>query len=162
MNACRKYRDIILTDHMDGELDKSAQAQVAQHLAVCPGCRALAEQVRQDMVLPLKQAEREAIPEHLWTSIKEKIEKEDHADSPVMGFIRGLAGSFAFPRLAPALMSVAALALVGSLVFHDQQIKQAKAQAQGEYLISVLAPANGAASETDSEDAPTLIETYFL
>jgi predicted anti-sigma-YlaC factor YlaD len=150
MSACKKYRDIILTDHMDGELDKSAQARVAQHLAVCPGCRALAEQVKQDMVLPFEQAGREAVPEHVWTSIKEKIEKESHTYS------------FAFPKLAPALMSVAALVLVGSLMFHDQQIKQAKAQAQSEYLISVLAPANGAASETDSEDTPTPIETYFL
>ena len=162
MSACKKYRDIILTDHIDGELDKNAQAQVVQHLAVCPGCRALAEQVRQDMVLPFKQAGREAVPEHVWVSIKEKIEKENYTDNPVMGFIRGLADPFALPKLAPALMSVAALALVGSLVFHDQQIKQAKAQAQGEYLVSVLAPANGAVSEADSEDPPTPIETYFL
>ncbi len=162
MSACKKYRDIILTDHMDGELDKSAQARVAQHLAVCPGCRALAEQVKQDMVLPFEQAGREAVPEHVWTSIKESIEEESHAYNPLMGFIRGLADPFALPKLAPALMSVAALALVGSLVFHDQQIKQAKAQAQGEYLVSVLAPANGVAVETDSEDFPTSIETYFL
>ncbi len=162
MSACKKYRDIILTDHIDGELDKSAQALVAQHLAVCPGCSALAEQVKQGMVLPFKQTGREAVPEHVWTSIKERIEKESHAYNPLMGFIRGLAGSFALPKLAPALMSVAALALVGSLVFHDQQIKQAKAQAQGEYLISVLAPANGVAVEADNEGPLTPIETYFL
>ena len=161
MDKCEKFKDLILTDHIDGEVDAAAKEQIDAHLLACPDCLRLAEEVKAILVVPFKQAGREAVPEGIWEGIKDRIGQEEAPWNVRVGeVISGLAGSLTFPRLVPAFASLALLVLVASTVLHDQQVRQVKEQEQVEYLVSTLASADQAAETDNTTETP--IETYFL
>jgi len=58
-------------------------------------------------------------------------------------------------------MGLLVFAVVGSSVFQQQQIKQAKEKEQGVYLASLL-DSTAASSDVDTDNSATPIETYFL
>ena len=160
MDKCEKFKDLILTDYIDGETDQAIRAQIDAHILACPQCLHFAEEVKKDLVIPFTQASRETVPDSVWDGIKERIGQEIPWSIRVGEFVNGLMGSLTLPKLAPIFTSLVLLVLVGSTVLHDQQVRQVKEKEQGEYLISVLASADQGA-ETDNT-AETPIETYFL
>lgn len=154
MKNCKEIKDLILTDYIDEQIDQATKSRVETHLLSCPDCQAFSQEVKSSLVVPFEQAERQAVPAHLWNSIKEKIEEKEYAvaSNPFEKLLELL-----FPRLVPAFASVAILILVGSFVFHDQLVKRDQAKAQEKYLVSLLSTA-----EDNSDGLGTTIEEYFL
>ena len=74
---CKNFRDLILMDYMDKEIDGETKVRVDSHLRVCPECRQFAQEVENDLTVPFKKIGRETVPDHVWASIKSRIEKED-------------------------------------------------------------------------------------
>ena len=156
MDKCEQFKDLILTDYIDGEADQTVKQQIDAHLLVCPDCLRLAEEVKKNAVVPFTQVSREAVPDGIWEGIKERIGQEAPWHTRVQDFVSALAG----PRAVPAFAGLVLLTLVWSTVLHDQQLRQVKEKEQGEYLVSVLSSTDQSA-ETDNT-AETPIETYFL
>jgi anti-sigma factor RsiW len=82
---CNKYRDIIITDYADGELDEREKQEIDRHLQDCAACRAFAAAVSAVTIEPLRKTTPEEPPAFLWTRIQSRLEQE-----PARGGIKWL------------------------------------------------------------------------
>ena len=165
MKKCDHFKDLILTDYIDGELDKVSVESVEIHLLDCSDCRAFFKEVKDATVIfPVScraNVLHQAVPAELWGMIKENIEHENQATSPLENFIEKLKGLMVFPRMVPVFASLVLMLLVGSVTLNTIHVQRAQAKAQGEYLVSMLEPA-GPSTPSDNNDLGTPIEHYFL
>ena len=162
MDICKGFRDLILTDYIDGEADAAIRKRIDEHLLRCPGCRALVKEVQENLIRPFSPDEREPVPEEVWSSIREKIGNETAVSKTV---VKDLIGRwlefFIWPRLSLVLGNFVMLILIGAVVFHQQQIQQAKEKEQGAYLVYLFGT-NEVSPETENNGGDTSIEKYFL
>jgi anti-sigma factor RsiW len=165
MKKCDHFKDLILTDYIDGELHKNSAENVESHLLDCSDCRAFLKEVKNNMALPLHRAAHQPVPAELWDTIKQKIEQENQEVSPWANFVDGFKGILAFPRMVPIFGSLAVMLLAGSVTLHTIQIEKTQAMAQskdqGEYLLALLS-STGSPTSSDNNDLGTPIEHYFL
>jgi anti-sigma factor RsiW len=161
MKKCEQIKDLILTDFIDGELDKGLAESIENHLLDCSDCRAFFKEVKNNASLPFQKALQGPVPAQLWSAIKEKIESENQAKGPIEDILDKLRGLTVFPRLVPVFASVALMLIVGSVTFNTVQVQQAKDKDQGEYLVALLSP-TGPSTQGDNNDLGTPIEHYFL
>lgn len=161
MKKCDYFQDLILTEYIDGELDKNILGVLEGHLLDCSDCRALLREVKDSAVNPLKLSVRQPVPGELWDAIKQGVEEKNNAASPWVDFIDNIKGLFVFPRLVPVFASLFLMFLAGSVTLNNIQIQQTRDRDQGEYLISLLSPA-GPSLASESSDTGTPIEHYFL
>lgn len=101
--GCSKFRDIIITDYVDDELDEQGKQEINHHLQGCAACRAFAAAVLKIAVDPLRKAEITEPPAFLWTRIKSHLEQDHnrsglkwlHALAPLSMFVvMTLAGNY--------------------------------------------------------------------
>ena len=161
MNTCKEFKDLILTDYIDGELDEKTKGQLEGHLRACSPCREFADEAKAQLVTPFAQASRAAVPEDLWRSIEESIVGEGEETLPVQSWIDRLIGSLALPRLAPVLLSFILFISVGFWMLRGHQVPQTAHSDSGEYATYVLDSVSELA-ETDNNSFGTSIEQYFL
>ena len=161
MENCKVIQDLILTDYIDGEVDQVTKQKVETHLLTCAQCRELVGEVKENLVVPFKRAARETVPDHVWTSIKNQIEEQQHSSAGVGNFLERFIESLSFTKLVPVLASFMILILIGSTAIHHQRIQQAKEKEQGEYLVSLFGSMENF-SEAENNNGETLIEKYFL
>jgi len=161
MKKCDGFRDLILTDYIDGELDKDAVAGVEGHLLDCSDCRAFFKEVKTNGALPFQQAIRPPVPSELWSTIKQRIEDEKQGSFSLEDLIDKLRGLIVFPRIVPVFASLIVMFLAGSVTLNTIQVQQAKDREQGEYLVSLLS-SSGASLPADNNEGTTPIEHYFL
>ena len=160
MKKCEHFKDLILTDYIDRQLDKDSAGSLEDHLLDCEDCRAFLKEVKNKAISPFQQAFKEPVPVELWDTIRQGIE-HGQEPGPLEAFIEHLKGLFVFPRLVPVLASLTLMFLAGSVTLDKIHVQQAKAQEQGEYLISLLTSSD-ASSPSDNNDLGTPIEHYFL
>ena len=161
MKKCEQFKDWILTDYIDGELDKNSSVQLESHLLDCGECRAFFKEVKNNAALPFQQVSRQPVPAELWARIQQDIENKESAVSPLANFIEGLKGMFVLPRLVPIFASLTLMFIIGSVTLNNIQLQQAKNTEQGEYVVSLLST-SGTSSQAVSGDLGTPIEHYFL
>ena len=163
MKKCEYFKDLILTDYIDGELDKNTVGSLENHLLDCSDCRAFLKEVKNNAaIVPVPcsvDVFRQPVPAELWDAVKQDIEHK--WTSPLENFIGKLKGLIVLPRLVPVFASLILMLLVGSMTFNTIQIQQAKEKEQGEYLVSLLS-STGNSSQGDNNDLGTPLEHYFL
>jgi hypothetical protein len=76
MKKCDYFKDLILTDYIDGELDKNSVGSLESHLLDCHDCRAFLKEVKNNAAMPFQQALHQLPPAELWDSINQSIEQE--------------------------------------------------------------------------------------
>ncbi len=69
---CKRIREIILTDYVDGTLKGDGLREVESHLGSCAECRRLAEEARSASSI-FKAAPRHEAPPGVWNAIREAI-----------------------------------------------------------------------------------------
>ena len=162
MKKCDHFRDLILTDYMDGQLDKNAAAIVENHLLDCSDCRVFFKEVKDNVAVPFDQPLQQPVPAELWRSIRQKIEDEDKGNRfcfpEIEDIVDKLKRLIVFPRMVPVFASLILMFLAGSVTLNTMQVQRAKDKDQGEYLVSLLSPAGSA----DNNEGSTPIEHYFL
>jgi anti-sigma factor RsiW len=161
MKKCDYFKDLILTDYIDGELDKNSAGGLESHLLDCSDCRVFFKEVKDNAALPFQQALRQPVPVQLWDTIKQSIEHENQAKSPLTDYIAQLKGWVVAPRMVPVFASLILMFLAGSVTLNTIQVQQAREKDQGEYLISLLGPRDSLVP-SENNDFGTPIEHYFL
>ena len=160
MKKCDHFKDVILTDYIDGELDKNSLRDAENHLLECGDCRSFLKVVKDSTRLPLRQALSEP-PAYLWDAIRQGIELEKQATSPFADFIDNLKGFIFGPRIVSVFVSLVLMFVVGSVTLNTIQVRQAKQADQGEYLVLLLSSRDSIVA-SDNNDLGTPIEHYFL
>ena len=165
MKKCDHFKDLILTDYIDGELDKNFAGRLESHLLDCSDCRAFFKEVKNNAaIFPVPcpaNVLRQPVPAGLWDAIKQSIEHENQAASPLMDLIDKLKGLIVIPRMVPVFASLILMFLAGSVTLNTVQVQQAREKDRGEYLVSLLSSTDVSAP-SDNNYGGTPIEHYFL
>ncbi len=117
---CERIQELLLTDHMDGELGGALRREVDEHLRSCLACGEFARAAVQVSARPLKAAGKEEAPSYIWHRVKERIASQEGSRTGVMQdmaeFIRGVRAPCArIPRPAIAF-AAAAMVILAVLV----------------------------------------------
>lgn len=160
MDDCKRFKDLILTDHLDAETDLQTRQAIDLHLQSCADCRGFTLEAERNLVNPFKNAERQQVPAHLWSSIQERLERKSTLAERFRNHLDSWIESSLLLRLAPMAASLVLFLLIGTISVHNLQVKQIKDKEQAEYLVSVLASVTSL-PEGDS-GLGTPIEQYFL
>ena len=161
MKKCDHFKDLILTDYIDGELDKNSVGNLESHLLDCSDCRVFFKEVKDNAVLPFQQALHQPAPAQLWDTIKQSIEHKNQAKSPLADCIAQLKGWVFAPRMIPVFASLILMFLAGDVALNTIQIQQAREKDQGEYLVALLSSRDSSVP-SENNDWGTPIEHYFL
>ncbi|MDE1921430.1 MAG: anti-sigma factor [Candidatus Omnitrophica bacterium] len=159
MKKCGHFKDLILTDYIDGRLDKNAVAALESHLLECSDCSAFFKEVKNTAVSPFHRALQQPPPAGLWEAVKQAVEQEEQ---PGFGenFINGLKGWMVFPRLVPVAATLVLMLLAGGVSLTTLQADRAQEKADASYLVSLFNAGGGTSSDNTSLGTP--IEKYFL
>jgi hypothetical protein len=161
MKKCEHFKDLILTDYIDRELDKARASDLESHLLDCEDCRVFFKEVKSNVAVPFERIGQQPVPAELWGTIKQNIERKNQEVNPLEYLIDKLKGIVVFPRVVPVFASLALMFIVGSMTLNNMQVRQAQEKDQGEYLVSLLSP-TAAASSAENNDSGSPIEHYFL
>ena len=113
---CKKIREIILTDYIDGQLNEKQRSSLGRHLAECKGCGKFFIYVMKNIAGLFTNTERLVPSEIVWRRIKGNIETEV-ANKPtfITGFFERLKGTLYIPKPATIFVTALTFILVASL-----------------------------------------------
>lgn len=164
---CKKIRDSILTDYIDGQLQDHQEQKIQVHLTQCKECREFMQQVLEIAVLPFKTAAADEAPSpFVWEQIKRSLpEKEPVMKKILNPFVRSMYGLFHIRKPALAFAFTVVIIFAGVYLFERPYIQRRAAvnnylNEQLVYLASV--DANGAGQSSDMFDMGTDIEEFFF
>ena len=163
---CKKVKELILTDYLDGQMDKEQETLIDNHLADCVDCMEYKLIVRKTAFSPFSNPERHKPPDALWHKIKEQIEEEQQeSTSPFADLIRKIGRLMYVPRPVFAVAAVAIILLITVTILklpsRSQEIVEVTPEKQIEcvnYLISVF----DQDSTDEDDDFETFVDEYFL
>ena len=72
MMQCKKTQELLQADYLDKETDRQTEQSVKEHLAQCFACSALEKKLQAQRML-FQGAERQVVPEGIWSKISEAI-----------------------------------------------------------------------------------------
>ena len=100
---CKKIRELIMTDYIDGELREKLERKTREHLARCSDCRVFESELKKSAIEPFKDAKKLEAPGIVWENVREAIKEPEKA--PVI-IIRRPAFSFALATVAIILIAI--------------------------------------------------------
>ena len=163
---CKRVRELILADYLDGELGLRQEEALQHHLAQCWQCKkfATAAQKVGDELFACEG--RVDPPEFIWHRIKEAILAERRQKSHVLeGLFSKLKYLLYIPKSFPAVTAAITFMLVVGAAAQFRAIEEGVvtegSQEQTEYSISLTGEFSDAAINT-TEGYGTSIERYFL
>ena len=113
---CKKIREIILTDYIDGQLNEKQRSSLGLHLAECKGCKEFSTYAVKNIAGLFTNAERLIPSEIVWRRIKGSIEAEEtNKPGVVIGFFERLKGTLYIPKPATIFVTTLTFILVASL-----------------------------------------------
>ena len=150
---CKKVQEILLTDYIDEQLDRSGKQQIEAHLQGCAACREFLTAARQAFVEPFAQVPREHLSERVISSVMEQVQPSPDPLAWIHEFLDGINGvKWAVPSFALLLI---AIIVVGS---NNDRLARKNEQVSSFVEVAVLSSAeNGVVA-----DYGTTIEEYFL
>lgn len=164
---CKKIKELILTDYLDGQMDEEQKKQIEKHLASCVHCKEYELVTRKTVIEPFSNTERLNPPEIIWHKIKEQIEEKQQQElsSPFADLIRRIKSLLYVPKPALAVATIVIVSLITVTIIRlpskNQEIVKVSPENQVEcvnYLISVF----NQDSLDENNDFGTSIEEYFL
>jgi len=163
--SCKKIKDILITDYLDGELDLNKKVLVERHLEVCSECKAFKEELSKFRADIFQKVKPVAPPDSLWNDIRNQLTMNENAPSLRLRgsvFFRDL---LRIPRFALTfrLIGVGVLALAIIMVTNlniERDIRLQKKDSL-EYFGALVGEFEYNQSE-DELSYGTLIEEYFL
>ena len=106
MKGCKKARELLTTDYLDGCACQEDKLYVDKHLEQCRECGSLRGALEAQRAT-FKKAGRKDVPERLWQNIRDAVIAQ-RPEEPVasLGFLERLKGLIPAPRPVFALSSV--------------------------------------------------------
>ena len=162
---CKKIKELIITDYLDGEIDLTLKKEIEGHLKVCNQCRQFVQALRQSAVEPFKDAKRNMPPESVWRNIESAIEQQRTKN--VFGNIADKIYAL-FPVRKPAFVvaTIITIALIALVImrpsFDSRNAINAHLNEQIEFLAATNNDYESAYPDMAYTGLGTNIEEYFL
>lgn len=116
---CEKFKEILITDYIDGELSREQLKTADEHLSACPDCRQFKEDLMKNAVNPFKAIENAAPPAYVWQNIRTAIAENSSAKNHILsGFFKR---HMSFPVISAAAAAV--ILVIGSSLYFSQPFK---------------------------------------
>lgn len=162
---CKKIRELILTDYIDGEADPQIKKEIEEHLSTCSQCRIFEKAAREFTVEPFEKAQRERPPEYLWGKIRASIE-EKRPKKILADAVDNLSLLLRRPQplfVAATIMVLVLMATVATKSFFNaENAVNSYLDSQMEFLSYLDGYTENGYLGIDGEDLGTDIEEYFL
>jgi len=161
---CKRIRELVKTDYIDGEASAEVQKEIREHLSVCNQCRQFERALQEMAIEPFKKAREIRPPELVWHRIKETIEKK-----PSEGLFAGLRNSLDIifglrkPVIAGVIIAVIVVIMTVfiKLPLNNQQAMSSYLEEQIEFISCLDADEVGYFNGGQL-DLGTAVEEYFL
>jgi len=115
---CKKFKEILITDCIDGELSREQQKSADEHINACADCRQFKEDIMKNAVSPFKAVEKAAPPEYIWNNIRTAITENSRKSSALPSFFKRY---MSFPRISVAVAAV--ILALGSFIYFTRPVK---------------------------------------
>jgi anti-sigma factor RsiW len=165
---CEHVKELILTDYLDGQLEKEQEALLEKHLTICKDCREYELLTRAAVVEPFDNLKKQSPPEATWNKIREQIEEELPLQEPTNSFadlIRKIKSFLYIPKpafvVAPIIVLILVVITVMKLPPEDQKIVKVNPESQIEYIDYLMTVFDQETVNGD-DDFGTSIEELFL
>lgn len=110
---CQKARDLILTDQIDGELNRARQDELDKHMLSCPACREFEMSARKNLSGIFANTKNAEPPVYLWEGIKDRIAHDSARKGLASGLLTRLRDvASAIFRIPKPVMAFAATAII--------------------------------------------------
>ncbi|MEW6615906.1 MAG: hypothetical protein AB1401_10635 [Thermodesulfobacteriota bacterium] len=166
---CKKAKDLILTDYLDGYIKSHAKGDIEDHIKHCNDCREFLMAASKTVIEPFDEAIREKTPESVWQNLRAAIPKEHKQNyyNPINVFLEGLRSLTFIPKPRLVFVSLLSILLIVVLsitffpVKQNQELAKIASDKQVEYLTYLMSYPDIVANN-GSSGYGTDIEEYFL
>jgi len=162
---CERIRKLLLTDYLDKEAGAKVKLQVEEHLRACVECRRFEQEVRQDAVLPFKNAVKPQAPDAVWANIRERISRRQSRRVSLLDLIAEKLKVFTLPKPAIVFASaVAVFLIVSGAIWKYKEDKNQVRDYFAEQIDFYAMLGNGAENNSNNgaQTLGTYIEKYFF
>lgn len=151
---CENFKDLLLTDYVDGVLDPERQKACEAHMTQCAGCRALVSDLRRVTRDTFGRVHEMQPSELVWEGIAEKIQR-----SP--GWLERVRALLTLPRLSIAIPVMASLLIFALIQARHPNGSYDKTRT---YLAEELGGDLNVLTQADLENGGfgTVIEDFFM
>ena len=160
---CRKIQELLKTDYLDGEVSQKQEQEIKEHLARCPKCRQLEEELQSQRRL-FQKAKQQKVPERVWHNIRDAIITEglNEEESLSAGVFERLRKYLFAPK--PAFVLATNLAVAIFFAFLAGVFIQKKQSLSKENIpeTDIAVYSLSSASDVSLYELGTDIEEYFL
>ncbi len=160
---CRKVRELILTDYIDGQMAKRQETFIKLHMAGCDDCVQFFEDIKKSVIEPFASTEKVSPPQYVWERIKENIIIEERKKSPLRNLFRWITDIHYAPMPVFSFVTAMLLIVVVGVTIQSQfTINDSSKQTnQNEYFSYSLETSGGVLNDNGANFG-TNIEKYFL
>ena len=158
---CKQIQELLKADYLDGEINQKKQQYIKEHLAECPQCRKLEQELQAQRALFKKTGQMQA-PERVWQNVRDAIISENLNQEGIetRGIFQRLRDSILTPRpvvaLASAITAIIVVIVAATIIQNGQFLS--RENGDGMFEAYSLNGENGYLLY----DLGTSIEEYFL
>lgn len=161
---CKKIKDLLLTDYIDGQINSDLKRRIDEHLSRCQDCRDFAAQLNSTVIKPFRESTLVEPPYAVWQGIKEEITPQREYEQGLFRRLRdNLKHIFTAPKpvfaMATALTLIIAAFIFTQVPFNGKKATNNYLQEQIDFL-GYLEISEDYTNGYMSLD--TAIEEYFL
>ena len=166
---CKKAKDFILTDYLDGCMKGQSKDIIEDHIKQCNDCREFLVTARKTVIEPFGGIVREKTPESVWQNLRATIPEKYKQNyyNPINVFLERLRSLTFIPK--PGLVFVSALSILLIVVLsirffpvkQNQELAKIASDEQFEDLTYLMSYPDISADD-GSSGYGTDIEEYFL
>ncbi|MFH2012338.1 MAG: hypothetical protein ABIJ37_06540 [Pseudomonadota bacterium] len=165
---CKKAKNLILTDYLDGYIKGKAKNAIEDHIEQCNDCREFFAIARKAVIEPFDGIVREKTPEFVWQNLRATIQKGRKRKyyNPAKVLLERLQFLTLVPKPRLVFVSVLSIFLIVvmsirfSTVKQNQEPTKMTSDKQNDYLY--LMDYSNISANNGSIGYGTDIEEYFL
>jgi len=164
---CKKIKDLLMTDFIDGQMDAKLYEQVRGHLKTCKQCGQFERVLRRSVVEPFAKLGKVKPPDSVWQKIKEDIIRTEHGQSAgVLAWLKNyLHGLFRAPQPVLAFAATLLIFLLTAGIAHEllngRRTINAYVQEQEEFVSNLNSEEENSLT-MNHNGLDTVLDEYYL
>lgn len=159
---CKKIRELLKSDYLDGAISQTEEQLIKEHLANCPQCLRLEKELQTQHML-FQKAKRQQVPGRVWQNVRDTIitERLNHDSKASRGILERLRELLWGQRPVFALAG-AFTVIIFVVIFAGIHIQKKQSVSKESNIEMVADYSINGGNEDLLYDLGTNVEEYFL